>query len=451
MVEDDPFGLKNDAGRTRIRPKSRKQDAPQSRRHDAPSQVAASDSRLRDVRVNDNKLINAFSPLLGLAPELEAVSPPDNPDVLRARLLDNLTYARDNAVSAGLSLTQADKGAWFVAALLDDIALNTPWGGNSGWPRMPLVAELYGNVDAGTRFFDLTDDLMTYPARDPDLLQLVFMCLSLGFRGKHRISSDGGEAALTQLRSQMSRAMGGRDALDQPLSPNWQGVMADDEDRGFIAPLWAIGVVCAALITAIYAGLGISLSNRGEQLYTIADILPPPERAAIFRPVIETITEPAELVVPFQLEMLPLFTAAAPQDTARALGGREDVSLVVLVVQATEPEVFRSSKADLNAEYGALIASVAGVIKENQEFIGQIKVVGHTDSIPVQRSNPFQSNQRLSEARAKAIAELLVATGLPASLIVYEGRAASEPIGDNATREGRARKRRVEIILQKKV
>ena len=44
--------------------------------------------------------------------------------------------------------------AWFVAALLDDIALNTPWGGQSDWPRQPLVTGLSGDVDAGTRFFD---------------------------------------------------------------------------------------------------------------------------------------------------------------------------------------------------------------------------------------------------------------------------------------------------------
>lgn len=451
MSQDDPFGLEDGTGRTRIRPIARDRGAPKSRRHEQPSQVAAAGGRLRDVRNNDNPLINAFSPLLGLAPELESASAPENPDVLRARLLDNMTFARDRAVSAGLSLTDADKGAWFVAATLDDIALNTPWGGNSAWPRMPLVAEMYGNVDAGTRFFDLMEELMRYPERDPHLLELGFMCLSLGFRGKYRVSGSGGEASLTQLRNKLSRILVGRDEMDKPLSPHWQGVLAEDEDRRFIVPLWAIGVVALALITTIYTALSISLSNKGEALYTLADILPPPERAEIFRPIIETVEDAAPLADPFMLELLPLFAEAAPKDTLRALKGREDVSLAILVVQATQPEVFRSAKADLNGEYGPLIASIAGVIADNSEVIGQIRVVGHTDSIPVQTSNPFQSNQRLSEARAKAIAELLVSAGLPSDIIQYEGRAAAEPIADNGTREGRAQNRRVEIIVQKKV
>ena len=86
-----------------------------------------------------------------------------------------------------------------------------------------------------------------------------------------------------------------------------------------------------------------------------------------------------------------------------------------------------------------------------QEIIGKLRIVGHTDSIPVQRTNPFQSNQGLSEARARKIAELLVAAGVPRDLISAEGRAATEPIADNGTKDGRARNRRVEIIVQKRV
>jgi type VI secretion system protein ImpK len=413
--------------------------------------VSTANARLRDARVNDNPLVNAFSPLLGLAPELESATTPENADVLRARLLDNLTYARDAAVSASVPLTQADKAAWFVAALLDDIALNTPWGGNSGWPRMPLVAELYGNVDAGERFFGFTEEMLRYPERDPQLLELAFLCLALGFRGKHRLTGSEGVAALTQLRNQIGRVFEDRDAKDRDLSPNWQGVLAGDEDRGFIVPLWAIGLIAIAVIAMVYVGLGMRLSNRGEQLYTLATVLPPPERAAIFRPIIETVKEPEPIPAPVVFELLPLFAEAAPKDTLSALTGREDVSLAIVVVQATNPEVFRSSKADLNGEYRELINSIAGVISANAELIGNIRVVGHTDSIPVQSSNPFQSNQGLSEARARAIAELLIAAGVPASLVSSEGKAATEPIADNGTKDGRARNRRVEIIVQKRI
>ncbi len=451
MTKDDPFGLGQDAGRTRIRPVSKKRGAVASQHGHSESTASVSDARLRDARASDNPLVNAFSPLLGLAPELETASAPENPEVLRARLMDNLTYARDGAVSSGLTLDQADKGAWFVAALLDDIALNTPWGGASGWPRMPLVAELYGNVDAGERFFDLTEDLLRFPERDPHLAELAFLCLSLGFRGKHRLTGSSGEAALTQLRAQLARALTDRDAEDKDISPHWQGVVADHDNPGFIVPLWAIGLIAMAVMALVYVSLGVRLSNRGEQLYALAEVLPPPERAAIFRPVIETVKKPSPIPEPLLIELLPLFAQAAPPDTVSALSGREDVSLAIVVMQATNPEVFRSAKADLNPQYAALVQSIASVIVDNQDIIGKLRIIGHTDSIPVQRTNPFQSNQGLSEARANTIAELLIAAGVPADMISVEGRAAAEPIADNGTKEGRARNRRVEIIVQKRV
>ncbi|MEQ6250634.1 type IVB secretion system protein IcmH/DotU [Sulfitobacter sp. HNIBRBA3233] len=446
MSADDPFGLENDAGRTRIRPVRRASQAAQ-----APAAAAPRGAPIRTTRASDNPLVNAYAALLGLAPELERATAPENPDVLRTRLHDTLTQSRDAAVSAGVPLSRADQGAWFVAALLDDIALNTPWGGNSGWPRMPLVVSMYGNVDAGERFFDLAEDLIRFPERDPQLLELVFLCLSLGFRGKYRVEGGQGEAAIAALRGQISRLLRDRDAAEAPLAPHWKGVEVQDEEKRFIVPLWSIGLIALALVTAIYVGLGVKLSNRGEQLFTLAGVLPPPERADIFRPVIETVEQPQLTADPLVFELLPLFAEAAPEERVSALTGREDVSLAVVVVQGTSPEVFRSAKADLNGEYAALIDSMAGVIVENIDFIGQVQVVGHTDSIQVRTSNPFRSNQGLSEARAKTIADMLIAAGVPAGLVTSEGRAATDPIADNATREGRARNRRVEIILQKKV
>lgn len=125
--------------------------------------------------------------------------------------------------------------------------------------------------------------------------------------------------------------------------------------------------------------------------------------------------------------------------------------MVVLVVQGANPEVFRSAKADLRDEYQPLIAAIAQVILENAEVIGRVTVVGHTDSVPVQASNPFESNQGLSEARAATIAKLLVAAGVPADQVVSEGRADTQPVGDNATKEGRAQNRRIEIKIEKRL
>ncbi|WP_210528254.1 type IVB secretion system protein IcmH/DotU [Rubellimicrobium arenae] len=458
---DDPFGLMNDAGRTRIRPSGRRAEPVRSENRPEPASARSQPRRtgavsVRHPRAHPNPLVASFAPLLEIAPELEGAAPPESAETLRVRLLANLIEARDAAVSRGVPLSRADQAAWFVAALLDDLAINTPWGGQSDWPRRPLVVELAGEVDPGTRFFERLADLQRYAERDRDLLELGYMCLCLGFRGRFRVDARQGQAALLQTRAALARLLRSPDAMRSALSPRWEGVDVPDVPRRFAVPLWTIGLGTLAVVTAIYVGLGMRLSEKGEQLYALARLIPPPEPAGIYRPIRQTdpVSEPVEAALPVEpvvLELLPQFQAAAPADTGPALTGHDDVGLAVLVVRGSSPEVFRSARAEVNDVYRPLFASIARTILDNAEVIGRVTVIGHTDSVPVQASNPFASNQGLSEARAQTIARLLAEAGVPYELLQAEGRADSEPVADNATPEGRAQNRRVEIRIEKRL
>ncbi|MGJ7547731.1 OmpA family protein [Pseudomonas alloputida] len=78
----------------------------------------------------------------------------------------------------------------------------------------------------------------------------------------------------------------------------------------------------------------------------------------------------------------------------------------------------------------------------NELGVTRIKVVGHTDNVG---SDSY--NQALSERRAASVAEYLIRQGLAPQKVTSEGRGALEPIADNATDEGRAHNRRVDLHL----
>lgn len=455
MDKDDPFGLSDDVGRTRIRPvkQPRRQQAPQPQRREQPNygHEPASAQQVRHGRAHPNSLISAFSQLLEFAPEMEAATAPDDPETLRTRLQHGLTDARDQAVASGSNMQRADGAAWAVAALLDDLALNTPWGGNGAWPHQPLVSMLYGDVDAGTQFFERLEELERHSSRDPEMLELYYMCMALGFRGKYRVSSRAGDQSLTAVRSSVARFLRNPDAEDAPLSPNWRGVIAADEPSRFIVPPWVLGVVAIGSMTLIYMLLSLQLSSQSETLNAVARALPPEDRAEIYR--VQRIEQPIQEVIPAPVlfELVPEFEEAAPENLRAAISGEENVARALMQIQNINPELFRSGRADLNDGFDPLITSVAQVLTEYAEVIGKITVIGHTDSQKVGRSNPFSNNQRLSEARAAKIADLLIAAGIDPDRIGYEGHAADEPIADNGTVEGRAKNRRVEILVQKRL
>ena len=71
-----------------------------------------------------------------------------------------------------------------------------------------------------------------------------------------------------------------------------------------------------------------------------------------------------------------------------------------------------------------------------------IIAVGHTDSIG---SDAY--NQKLSERRAASVKTYLTSKGVPADRIYTEGKGETQPVASNATREGRAQNRRVEVEI----
>lgn len=70
----------------------------------------------------------------------------------------------------------------------------------------------------------------------------------------------------------------------------------------------------------------------------------------------------------------------------------------------------------------------------------RIEISGHTDN-----QGSKVTNQRLSEARAKAVVDFLISEGVDASRLEYKGYAFDQPVADNSTKEGRAMNRRVEF------
>ena len=76
-----------------------------------------------------------------------------------------------------------------------------------------------------------------------------------------------------------------------------------------------------------------------------------------------------------------------------------------------------------------------------------IIVAGHTDNVNLIKGSPFRDNQQLSQARAQAVVNYLVRNGMDMNKLTVVGYGDTKPIATNATPEGRARNRRVELVV----
>jgi OOP family OmpA-OmpF porin len=76
------------------------------------------------------------------------------------------------------------------------------------------------------------------------------------------------------------------------------------------------------------------------------------------------------------------------------------------------------------------------------DVVEDIRIVGHTDN-----SGPDMYNLTLSERRAASVGDYLASRGVSKNLLSTAGKGETSPIADNMTREGRARNRRVDILI----
>jgi OOP family OmpA-OmpF porin len=101
---------------------------------------------------------------------------------------------------------------------------------------------------------------------------------------------------------------------------------------------------------------------------------------------------------------------------------------------------FGVAKATLTSAGKAKVADAARTLTGNPTV--RVEVAGHTDSVG---SDAY--NQRLSERRARTVAEVLERDGVAANRLTVRGYGERKPVADNATESGRARNRRVEIVV----
>jgi chemotaxis protein MotB len=126
--------------------------------------------------------------------------------------------------------------------------------------------------------------------------------------------------------------------------------------------------------------------------------------------------------------------------TIQELEGKLTVSLV-------EAILFDSGKAVVKKDGQAALKKVAEVLRNSKDQ--EIVVAGHTDNVPItsKLAEKYPTNWELSAARAIAVVKLLEADGVDPKMLVAAGLGEFRPVADNATPDGRAKNRRMEIIL----
>lgn len=431
----DPFAA-FDADRTVIKPSAGRGARPAAPATPAPATAApvrVEAPPLPDLpgQASLNPLVQAAAPLLSAAPRLRATVRHPNPAVLREQLVESVKRFESAARAQGLPNEQVVAARYILCTLLDESASSTPWGGSGAWSSQSLLVAFHNEAWGGEKVFQLLTRLAENPTQHRNLLELVYAALSLGFEGRYKVMNDG-KAQLDSVRQRLAVKL--RDLAgpsERSLSPQWQGVAAAPARLTDGVPLWAVAAVCAFLLLALFLVLRLTLNAQTDATFTALQ-------------TIDAAAAPVAAAPP-----PPTPAAPPPPRLAQLLKSDIDAGAVEVkdladrsIVTLRGDGVFDPGSADVNAKSRALFERIG---KALHGVAGPVLIAGHTDNQPI-RSLRFPSNWHLSKDRAASVKALLAAAVKPERLTA-EGRADTEPLADNASAEGRAKNRRVEITL----
>lgn len=395
-------------------------------------------------KAGTNKLVAAASTVLAAAIRIESDRgrTPDL-DRLRGAMVDAMHGFETEALASGLDTRSLRAARYALCATVDDIVLSTPEGTASSWTQQGMTSIFHDEVVGGERFFEILEQMQKDLGHHEPVVELMYLCMSLGFIGRYRIRPRG-VAELTDLRDGVYNTIRQRRGeFERELSPQWRGVDAGARTLARRVPLWALGLGTLAIAALMYLAFSFLLANSSEVAFAELFALPPqgpvlvPRQPRVAPPVVTV--QPAPTVAEIFQPRLRQFLE--PEIKAGLLQVLEDAQTIT--IRLTNHNMFGSGEAALTASFAPLLQRIGDALNDER---GNVSVYGYTDDQPI-RTARFPSNFELSQARADAVADRLRARLTDPKRLRAQGKGQTSPIASNATAEGRQENRRTEIIL----
>ncbi|CAD6514208.1 type VI secretion system protein TssL, long form [Paraburkholderia sabiae] len=381
--------------------------------------------RLHAIEEAKNPLLEAARPLLRALADMPRELDLQAVDQLHLLLKQEVRVFQRVCEQANIRRDHMIGARYCLCTALDDAATQTTWGKRETgveWMRKGLATEFQEDRQGGDKVYLLIGRLMNEPHEHLDLLEVIYRILSLGFMGRYRHEADGArkhDAVRQRLYNEIQTQRG---VVPIALSPHVQSDARGRRMSFYDFPVWITFVVLGLIVLGLFGWFKYQLLNHGaaveKQIADIGHLTPPPAPR-----------------LPHLKELLKNEIAAG------TVSVDEDARHSSVTFRGDS--MFAPGGVNVKASIGPLVAKIAN---EVVKVPGKVTVTGYTDNVPI-KSRQFESNDALSEERATQVMQMLQTAGVPAARLEAIGKGEDDPIGDNATPQGRAQNRRVEITV----
>ena len=195
-----------------------------------------------------------------------------DPASLRKLIVYYLDLFKKNCKVIGIAEPSIQEAVYAVVALIDEAVLSIRGACRDYWIARPLQLDLFGDNIAGEEFYNKLHKLLEQTEKKKDVLEVYYLCLSLGFEGKYKLLDPEERATLLEETGRKLRRA--RIRSSSALSPHGKGSdfvsrRKKQQGRGF--PLWAGAVIAGGACVGAYVLLTALQSVAMERVLKLVE------------------------------------------------------------------------------------------------------------------------------------------------------------------------------------
>lgn len=242
---------------------------------DGNSRIETGDSNFQLRGLEENRLIDAATPLLGLVIRVRRLADFREVESLYQQVVDEVAGVDRELVEQGYERPTVVAYRYVLCAFIDEAVLGTDWGAHSVWSQHSLLSRFHNETWGGEKVFAIRARLEKEPTRFRDLLEFIYLCLCLGFEGRYKIIENGRdeyEQVVRGLYEQLRELRGDRDS--RPLADATENLMPARNRLRSGLPLWGIGGLFVVAMAGIYSLYHMALNERIRDVLSVLEQLP---------------------------------------------------------------------------------------------------------------------------------------------------------------------------------
>lgn len=218
-----------------------------------------------------NPLVDAAASLFSMVGRLKQTRSFRHLNKLQKELITEINAFQEVAKAYGYSSEYILVSRYALCATFDDVIATTTWGSQGQWDNYSLLAAFNQESAQQERFFIILERLIKDPELYIELMEFMYLCLSLGFKGNYRSTEFGNNQFEQICNALYKRIRQHQGDVTRALSPfPIRPTLSSPHQKMKPQKKPAIGfamITTACIILAVFIGLGFLLDTISNQTY----------------------------------------------------------------------------------------------------------------------------------------------------------------------------------------